>query len=105
MQQHFAESGPFMSQSTNTAGPQPVHVARQAESYAVAVDTHGKLRWAEDNIDGDHLICVVSEETPEDYLPYRADRAFLTSSRESVQFTSEAPRGIRQELRHPHASA
>jgi riboflavin biosynthesis pyrimidine reductase len=32
------------------------------------VDTLGKLRWAGGDLDGDHLICVVSEQVPEDYL-------------------------------------
>jgi riboflavin biosynthesis pyrimidine reductase len=68
MQQHFAEDKPFMSASIRPAGPQPVHVARKAKSYAISVDTTGKLRWASGDIDGDHLICIVSERAPEDYL-------------------------------------
>lgn len=68
MQQHFAEDEPFVSASNRQAGPQPVHVARRAESYAIAVDTVGKLRWSGGDLDGDHLICVVSERVPEDYL-------------------------------------
>ena len=43
-------------------------VARKAESYAVSIDTLGKLRWSDGEIDGDHLICVVSERAPDDYL-------------------------------------
>ncbi len=68
MQQHFAEDEPFVSISNRPAGPQPVYVARRAESYAISVDTLGKLRWLDGDIDGDHLICVVSELVPEDYL-------------------------------------
>ena len=69
MQQHFAEDEPFVSVSNRPAGPQPVHAARRAESYAISVDTVGKLRWPRGDVDGDHLICVVSERVPEDYLP------------------------------------
>ena len=68
MQQHFAEAGPFVSATGKPAGPRPVHVARRAESYAISVDTVGKLRWAGGDLDGEHLICVVSEGVPEDYL-------------------------------------
>ena len=50
------------------AGPRDVHVARKSKSYAVSVDTLGKLRWSGADIDGDHLICMVSERTPGDYL-------------------------------------
>jgi 2,5-diamino-6-(ribosylamino)-4(3H)-pyrimidinone 5'-phosphate reductase len=68
MQQHFAEHGLFVSVSKRPAGPQPVFVARPAKSYAVSIDTIGKLRWSDGDLDGDHLICVVSERAPEDYL-------------------------------------
>jgi len=68
MQQHFAEDEAFVSASNRPAGPQPVRVARRAKSYAISVDTTGKLRWASGDIDGDHLICIVSERAPEDYL-------------------------------------
>ncbi|MGO9481288.1 MAG: dihydrofolate reductase family protein [Candidatus Kryptoniota bacterium] len=68
MQQHFAENEPFVSVSNKPAGLQPVYVARRATSYAVSIDTVGKLRWSDSDIDGDHLICAVSERVPQDYL-------------------------------------
>jgi 2,5-diamino-6-(ribosylamino)-4(3H)-pyrimidinone 5'-phosphate reductase len=68
MQQHFAEDEPFVSASNMPTGPRPVFVARRAKSYTIAVDTLGKLRWSGENLDGDHLICAVSEQVPEDYL-------------------------------------
>ena len=74
MEQHFAQDEPFVSVSNRPVGPQPVHVARRAKSYAISVDTHGKLRWTSGDLDGDHLICIVSEGAPEDYLPMLRDR-------------------------------
>ena len=68
MQQHFAQKKPFVSVSKKPAGPRPVFVAHRAKSYAISVDTLGKLRWSGGDLDGDHLICVVSEKAPEDYL-------------------------------------
>ncbi|HMM60702.1 MAG TPA: dihydrofolate reductase family protein, partial [Candidatus Rifleibacterium sp.] len=68
MQLHFADKDPFVSATNRAAGSQPVHVASQADSYAIVVDTTGRLRWSEDNIDGDHLICIVSEQATDDYL-------------------------------------
>ena len=44
MQQHFAEEASFVSASKTSAGPQPVFVARRADSYAISVDTLGKRR-------------------------------------------------------------
>jgi len=70
MERHFAEKEPFVSTANKPAGPQPVFVARKADSYAISVDTHGKLRWSGGDLDGDHLICIVSEQAPEDYLDY-----------------------------------
>ncbi|MBV9490689.1 MAG: RibD family protein [Verrucomicrobia bacterium] len=66
--EHFAEEEPFVSASNAPAGPQPVFVARRADSYAISVDTRGKLRWAKGSLGDDHLICVLSEQAPTDYL-------------------------------------
>ena len=68
MQQHFAEEEPFVPASTIPAGPQPVYVAHRADSYAISVDTLGKLRWGSGEIDGEALICITSEKVPQDYL-------------------------------------
>jgi 2,5-diamino-6-(ribosylamino)-4(3H)-pyrimidinone 5'-phosphate reductase len=74
MQQHFAEDEPFVSVANRPAGAQPVHVARRADSYAISVDTLGKLRWSSGDLDGDHLVCVVSEQVPADYLAMLRDK-------------------------------
>jgi riboflavin biosynthesis pyrimidine reductase len=86
MQQHFAEDELFVSASNKAAGPQPVHVAQRATSYAVSIDTVGKLQWAESDIDGDHLICVVSERVPEDYLPMLREKgiSYIVTGKTSV---------------------
>jgi 2,5-diamino-6-(ribosylamino)-4(3H)-pyrimidinone 5'-phosphate reductase len=68
MQRYLAEDEPFVSASNTPAGPQPVLVARRADSYAISVDTHGKLRWANGRLGDGHLICVLSEQAPADYL-------------------------------------
>ena len=68
MQQHFAEDQLFVPATNTPAGPQSVHVAHRAESYAISVDTAGKLKWGSNDLSDDHLICVVSERVPTDYL-------------------------------------
>jgi 2,5-diamino-6-(ribosylamino)-4(3H)-pyrimidinone 5'-phosphate reductase len=62
MQQHFAEDEPFVSASNTPAGPRPVFVARRTQSYAISVDTLGKLRWPDGDLGANHLICVVSDQ-------------------------------------------
>jgi 2,5-diamino-6-(ribosylamino)-4(3H)-pyrimidinone 5'-phosphate reductase len=86
MQQHFAEKKPFASTSQKPAGPRPVFVARKAKSYAISVDTLGKLRWSTGDLDGDHLICVVSEAAPEDYLDMLREKevSYVVSGKFSV---------------------
>jgi 2,5-diamino-6-(ribosylamino)-4(3H)-pyrimidinone 5'-phosphate reductase len=86
MQQHFAEKKPFVSASKKPAGPQAVFVARRAKSYAISVDTLGKLRWADGDLDGDHLICVVSEQVPKGYLAMLRERgiSYIVSGKTSV---------------------
>ena len=71
------------------AGPRPVFVARRAKSYAISVDTLGKLRWAGGDLDGDHLICVVSEKAPEDYLAMLREKgiSYVVAGKSSVDLT------------------
>ena len=86
MERHFADDEFFVSASNNPAGPQPVHVARRAASYAISIDTLGKLRWSAADINGDHLICVVSERAPGDYLAMLGDKgiSYVVSGQPSV---------------------
>jgi 2,5-diamino-6-(ribosylamino)-4(3H)-pyrimidinone 5'-phosphate reductase len=86
MQQHFAEKKPFASTSQKPAGPRPVFVARRAKSYAISIDTHGKLRWPGGDLDGDHLICIVSEQAPEDYLDMLREKgiSYVVSGKSSI---------------------
>jgi 2,5-diamino-6-(ribosylamino)-4(3H)-pyrimidinone 5'-phosphate reductase len=86
MQQHFAQRKPFVSASKKAAGPRPVFVARRAKSYAISVDTLGKLRWSGCDLDGDHLICIVSEKAPGDYLDMLKEKkiSYVVSGKSSV---------------------
>lgn len=86
MQQHFADPKPFAAASKTFAGTQPVHVASRAKSYAVSVDTTGKLKWSSADLQGDHLICVVSERVSMEYLALLRDTgiSYIVSGQEKV---------------------
>ncbi len=43
-------------------------VARRAQTYAVSLDTLGRLRWTSPDVRGDQLVCIVSERAPADYV-------------------------------------
>ncbi|MBV9998689.1 MAG: RibD family protein [Verrucomicrobia bacterium] len=87
--EYFAEEDPFVSASNAPAGPQPVFVARRADAYAIAVDTRGKLRWAKGSLGDDHLICVLSEQAPADYLDLLRDKgvSYVVCGASSVDLT------------------
>src|SRR5207237_8407240 len=41
-----------------------------ATSYAIAIDPSGKLRWTADDIDGEHVITILTESVSDDYLAF-----------------------------------
>lgn len=46
-----------------------------ATSFAIAVDSHGKLGWTSNEIGSDHLIEVLTEQVSDDYLHYLRQRS------------------------------
>jgi len=43
---------------------------KEATSFAIAVDAKGKLGWNSNEIEGDHVIEILSEAVPDEYLAY-----------------------------------
>ena len=41
---------------------------RNGRNVAVAIDLHGKLHYGQDNLLGDHIIAVLGENVPDEYL-------------------------------------
>ena len=51
--------------------PRTHHFAdRNADSYAISIDPHGKVAWKSDQALGSHVVEVVSEAVEDDYLAY-----------------------------------
>ena len=94
MQEILGEDEFFVSASHAPAGPQPVFVARRAESYAISVDTLGKLRWSGGDLRGDHLICVVSERVSADYLAMLREKgaSYVVAGESSVDLAAAVHR-------------
>jgi riboflavin biosynthesis pyrimidine reductase len=44
------------------------------DSFAFAIDPSGRLAWATNDIDGDHVVAVLSERVSEDYLAFLRGR-------------------------------
>lgn len=68
MEHYSAAKEPFKAADPTPAGSTSIHKAADSDAYMVAVDTHGRLRWNSPEIDGVPLICIVSEQVPEEYL-------------------------------------
>ncbi|HSP35423.1 MAG TPA: RibD family protein [Thermoanaerobaculia bacterium] len=64
-----------------------------AESYAIAIDPSGKLRWERGDIDGEHAITVLTERVSNDYL------AFLQSKGVSYLFGGKSRVDLARVLR------
>lgn len=70
--------------------------AHDAESYAIAIDPSGKLTWRAGDIDGEHVITILTENVSDDYL------AFLQSKGVSYLFGGKSKidlAGVLQKLR------
>jgi riboflavin biosynthesis pyrimidine reductase len=48
---------------------------KEAKSFAVAVDATGKLGWEENEISGDHIIEVLTEEVSDTYLHFLREKS------------------------------
>ncbi|HVH07012.1 MAG TPA: dihydrofolate reductase family protein [Myxococcota bacterium] len=44
------------------------------DSFAFAIDPRGRLAWATNDIDGDHVVAILSERVSDDYLAFLRDR-------------------------------
>ena len=60
----------------------------EADSFVVAVDAHGKLGWEAADIDGEHLIEVLTEQVSDEYLAYlrRLGISYVFGGAESLDF-------------------
>ena len=44
------------------------------DSFAFAVDTHGRLAWDTSDIDGDHVVAILAERVSDEYLAFLRQR-------------------------------
>jgi riboflavin biosynthesis pyrimidine reductase len=90
----FAEAvGTPLEQITTEISSGNFIAKRDANQYAIAVDTKGLLRWSSDKIAddvgyADHLIVIVTPQTPVDYLNHLRSKniSYVISNGEKVNF-------------------
>jgi riboflavin biosynthesis pyrimidine reductase len=89
MEKDFTEGrSPALTKSTKRIDRKPFIGNPSAKSFAIAVDAKGKLGWNENEIDGDHIIEILSENVSDDYLQYLQDKkiSYLFAGKGSLDF-------------------
>jgi 2,5-diamino-6-(ribosylamino)-4(3H)-pyrimidinone 5'-phosphate reductase len=77
MEEHFAQalrSGDEIARE-HRGGPREDHRAPGDHgSFAFAIDGSGRLAWETSNLDGDHVVAVLSERVSDEYLAFLRER-------------------------------
>ena len=63
---------------------------KNATSFAIAVDAHGKLGWESNETGGDHIIEVLTEQVSDEYLYYLQQKSisYIFAGKNSIDFKS-----------------
>jgi riboflavin biosynthesis pyrimidine reductase len=89
MEKDFTEGRPpLLSKSVKPVDRKPFVGDKEAQSFAIAVDPKGKLGWNTNEIDGDHVIEIVSESVSDAYLLYLQNRkvSYVFAGNENLDF-------------------
>jgi riboflavin biosynthesis pyrimidine reductase len=77
MEQHFAQAARSDAEVAreHRGKPREDFIAPgDHDSFAFALDSHGKLAWSKNDIDGDHVVAILSERVSDEYLASLRDR-------------------------------
>ncbi|WP_158825862.1 dihydrofolate reductase family protein [Mucilaginibacter lacusdianchii] len=63
---------------------------KNATSFAIAIDAHGKLGWNSNQTGGDHVVEVLTEQVSDDYLYYLQQKgiSYIFAGKEEIDFSS-----------------
>ena len=90
MEHYNASKEPFVADEITPVGKPAIFKAVDSHEYMVAVDTHGRLRWPASEIDGVPLICIVSEQVPQEYLEMLRNEeiSYICVGRDAIDLTA-----------------
>ncbi len=57
-----------------SAARQDFRAPGEFDSFAVAVDPRGRLAWESNDLDGDHVVAILSERVSDEYLAFLRER-------------------------------
>lgn len=63
---------------------------KNATSFAIAVDAHGKLGWESNETGGDHIIEILTEQVSDEYLYYLQQKgiSYIFAGKKEIDFNS-----------------
>ena len=70
MEMHYAEKERFVPKNNTKVSKSVTHKAEDAKGYTICCDTNGVLKWKSNVVDKKPLICILSENTTNEYLEY-----------------------------------
>jgi 2,5-diamino-6-(ribosylamino)-4(3H)-pyrimidinone 5'-phosphate reductase len=77
MEEHFAQglrSDEAIAREHHGAPREDYRAPGDHESFAFAVDASGRLAWETSDIDGDHVVAILSERVSDEYLAFLRER-------------------------------
>lgn len=89
MEKDFAQGRkPELLMSENPISRKPFFGDKNATSYAIVADPHGKLGWDENQINGDHVVEILSELVSDEYLNYLQNKniSYIFAGKENLDF-------------------
>lgn len=89
MEHYNASKEPFVANDPTPFGKTSVYKAIDSDAYMVAVDTRGKLKWPDSEIDSVPLVCIVSEQVPQEYLEMLKSQgiSYICIGREAIDLS------------------
>jgi riboflavin biosynthesis pyrimidine reductase len=89
MEKDFTEGKqPELVKAERPLPRQPFIGDKSATSFTIAVDPKGKLGWEQNEIDGDHIIEILSESISDDYLQYLQSKkiSYIFAGKDQLDF-------------------
>lgn len=72
--QEYARGNTYPAHSGETFPREAWFARRDAKAYGVVLDPHGKIAWGRSDVEGDHIVVVLTEQVPDAHLAgLRAD--------------------------------
>lgn len=77
MEQHFAQgtrSESEVAREHRGAAREDFIAPGEHDSFAFALDSHGRLAWETNDIEGDHVVAILCERVSDEYLSFLRER-------------------------------